>query len=106
MKLAYVIGFVEGSSQIAFYWDVLSEDDSKKPSISRVTKLMVDFTEVRYGHFKDGLDNFYKDYRNTSIHVEDAIFHIRDEIKGNKKRYLECDLARLRKQATDPAYDE
>ena len=107
-KSFYVTGFVEGNGKADLYWRVAKDSIKARftPEVKAGLKNINDFSQVRFGQFVDGLDEFYKDYRNTSIHVDDAICHVRDEIKGAGEKYLEDDLRTLRQNAAQPGYDQ
>jgi hypothetical protein len=126
MKVGYVEGYVEGSDASSTVWKMewklyrniepkvhdninrtsdknLSQFASKLPGFSGQ---LVDFSGIRFGQYVGGLDAFYKDFRNMSIHVEDAMPYIRDQIKGDDKKELDIELSLLRKASTSPGYDQ
>jgi hypothetical protein len=49
-----------------------------------------DFTKIRFGQLSEGLDEFYKDFRNKGIDVDFGIRYVRDQLK-NKKSTKELD---------------
>jgi hypothetical protein len=49
-----------------------------------------DYDSIPMGQFVDGMDTFYKDYRNKQLEVGGAIEYVRDEIKGKPARELEA----------------
>lgn len=49
------------------------------------------------GQFVDGMDAFYKDYRNKQLEVGWAIQYVRDEIKGKPAQELDAEVALWRR---------
>jgi hypothetical protein len=75
--------------------DVL-EECSTNPALARY-----DFANVRFGQLVDGTDEFYKDFRNKTIHINVALSYVRDQLKGKKSaEELEADLERYRRNAS------
>jgi hypothetical protein len=50
-----------------------------------------------------GLDHFYKDFRNVNVQVEDAILYVADELSGKSDADLAAELQTLRKNAAAAA---
>jgi hypothetical protein len=65
-----------------------------------------DFSEMHLGQFMEGLNSFYKDYRNLTIHSDDALSYVRDQIAGKSPESLEIKLSALRKLATSSSYEK
>ncbi len=63
------------------------------------------FSDIRFGQLINGLTEFYKDFRNTSVHVGDAIFYVRDQTIGTDSKMLDTELTNLCRQAASPDYD-
>lgn len=57
----------------------------------------LDYDGVSMGQFVDGIDAFYKDYRNKQLEVGWAIQYVRDEIKGKPAQELDAELALWRR---------
>jgi len=51
----------------------------------------------------EGLDHFYKDFRNVNVQVEDAMPYVRDELTGKSDADLATELQNLRKAAAAKA---
>ena len=51
---------------------------------------------IPFGQLSDGLDEFYKDFRNKTIDVNLAMAYVRDELKGKPAKELEEELTRYR----------
>ena len=60
-----------------------------------------DFGGVRLGQFVDGVNEFYKDYRNKNIDFGLALKYVRDELKGATPEKLKSDLTFLRSIANN-----
>jgi hypothetical protein len=56
-------------------------------------------TNVTSGQLTDGLDEFYKDYRNRSITVPKAVWPVLKSIAGDRKDQIEELTVNLRKDA-------
>lgn len=63
---------------------------------SRIT----DFSNIRVGQLEDGLDAFYKDFRNTQIPVKEALLYVRDQISGCNDAVLKQEIEVLRQTWT------
>lgn len=71
--------------------DKVMDDCLNDPSISRY-----DFTRIPFGQLTNGVDEFYKDFRNKGIEVNEAMFYVRDQLKGKSPQELEDELNRWR----------
>jgi len=56
-----------------------------------------DYDGISMGQFVDGMDVFYKDYRNRQLEVGWAIQYVRDEIKGKPAQELNAEVALWRR---------
>jgi hypothetical protein len=56
----------------------------------------MDYSNVRFGQLADGLDEFYKDFRNKEVDVQYALGYVRDELKGKPSDQLDQELRKLR----------
>lgn len=112
-KLGFVAGYVQAeiNTQDRIFFKCLADKhDGKIPEKypgdeefkeCREKTKDFDFNGLRLGQLDDGLDAFYKDFRNKAINIVPAINYVRDQLKGNKSaRELESDLTLLRKQAS------
>jgi len=62
------------------------------------TMAVYDFGELRVGQVVEGVDEFYKDFRNKTIHINLALAYVKDQLKGKKTNIeLEQDLAEYRR---------
>jgi hypothetical protein len=55
-----------------------------------------DFSGIRFGQLADGVDEFYKDFRNKGIVVAGAMSYVRDELRGKSAEELQGELSKLR----------
>ncbi len=89
-KLLYVVGFVDGRNLgINEAATALQTDfgDSRLKSLN---------TRITVGQLVDGLDDFYKDWRNTKIRIREALEYVTKEAQGKDGTKL---LLFLRQQA-------
>jgi len=59
-----------------------------------------DYDGISMGQFVDGIDAFYKDYRNKQLEVGWAIQYARDAIKGKPAQELDAEVALWRRCST------
>jgi len=86
-RLLYILGFMDGMDLGSRFSapDTVDEtrpepeDDSRKMYEKR-TRLY--FTNVTVGQISDGLDAFYRDYRNRSINLVDGFEIVLRSLKG------------------------
>jgi hypothetical protein len=51
----------------------------------------------------DGLDSFYKDFRNRSILVDDALTYVQDQLRGVPDDKLNAELLKMRAATAPPS---
>src|SRR5437588_9212736 len=56
-----------------------------------------DFDGITMGQFVDGVDAFYKDYKNKQLAITWALEYVRDEIKGKPSAELTAKLEMWRR---------
>lgn len=105
-KLGYVIGFMEGVSQVIpevsyvlAFQEATMKDKTEKPSYIKIYtsfSLGFDLSGITVGQFMSGLDNFYKDYRNKRILVSEAIWITKLEMKGAPQSFIDEEIRILR----------
>jgi hypothetical protein len=76
VKLSYVVGFVDGRNDGI---NEAAEAVGTKIDDPRLSKLA---SEVTVGQIVDGVDEFYKDWRNRKVLLRDAMQYVEDEAKG------------------------
>ena len=67
-------------------------DEAINACVQSPTAKHFDFTGIRYGQLLEGMDDFYKDFRNKGVYVSAAMFYVRDELKGKPAKELEDEL--------------
>jgi len=65
----------------------------------------VDVNKFPISELTDGLDHFYKDFRNRNIMLPDALKYIEDELRGVDDSILKTELLALRAAAAPPPQD-
>ena len=56
---------------------------------------------IKYGQFLDGMDTFYKDFRNIEYPITGAMRIVRDQIQGRSQEDIEKELAAWRQCHAD-----
>jgi hypothetical protein len=56
-----------------------------------------DYDGISFGQYVDGMDAFFKDYRNKQLEVDWAIECVRDEVKGRSARELDAKVVMWRR---------
>jgi hypothetical protein len=51
-----------------------------------------DYDGIMMGQFVDGIDAFYKDFRNRQVEADSAIQYVRDQIRGKPTQEMESEL--------------
>jgi hypothetical protein len=109
VKLNYAVGFFDGM-KLGYnfsYWGMTKESDKKvmTPCMSDVNKSYSDysdkyFSNVTNDQLVDGLDNFYKDYRNRKIKVPDAVWLVVNSISGKPQNEMDKMIENWRQSAS------
>lgn len=72
-------------------------DEALKGCTSQDPRLApYDFGDIRFGQLSEGIDEFYKDFRNKGIDITMAMTYVRDELKGKPTKELEEELTKWR----------
>ena len=94
-NLHYITGFFDGMilGRNFSYWGFILDKDSAS-CLSKVSNSYADLENkyllnVTAGQVRDGLNNFYEDYRNRKIMVSDAIWLVLQSIGGIPKEEME-----------------
>lgn len=56
-----------------------------------------DYDGITFCQFVDGIDTFYRDYRNKELDIGWAIQYVRDEIKGKPAQELDAEVTLWRR---------
>jgi hypothetical protein len=60
----------------------------------------LDYGDPRRGQFVQGVDQFYKDFRNSNIDIKPVMHYVRDELRATKTdKELADELATFRRSA-------
>jgi hypothetical protein len=98
MDLAGTLQMASCAAEMPMYQkqfpDVNAKEILQKMCLSNTT---FDYDGIAMGQFVDGMDTFFKDYRNRQLEVGWAIQYVRDEIKGKPARELESEVAMWRR---------
>ena len=62
-----------------------------------LSETQFDYDSISMGQFVDGINAFYKDYRNKQLEVGWAIQYARDAIKGKPARELDAEVTLWRR---------
>jgi hypothetical protein len=57
------------------------------------------FYDYSAGQLVDGLDHFYRDFKNTNIHIDEGLLYVKDELEGKSDADLATELQNMRKAA-------
>jgi len=109
-KLGWVSGYVQamdlaGTMQMATCASSLPMYAKEFPNLDPhviLTKMCLSSTQFDYegismGQFVNGIDAFYRDYRNKQLEVGSAIQYVRDAIKGKPTLELDADVTMWRR---------
>lgn len=99
-KVFYLVGYVDGittGGDIAKYQGVNPQPPSSPGCTAAKT---TDFSHSKFGQLEQGLDSFYKDFRNTSIPSFQALLYVRDQISGCSDAILAQEISSLRQSWT------
>jgi hypothetical protein len=104
-KIAYMTGFFDGMDlgHHFSYWKYANVK-SKQDVLPDVAESYYEHTEkffknVTNGQLADGVDNFYSDYRNRRIRVNDAVWLVVNEIAGTPRRQLDTMIENWRRSS-------
>ena len=92
LKLGYVMGFIDSDAHT--YARLLATGDAKA---SPTQRNFLNWTGVSVKQVSDGLDAFYKDFRNKGIEVQFGIDYVKLEIQGADQQTLDRAVQRARK---------
>jgi hypothetical protein len=60
-----------------------------------------DFGNISFGQLMDGVDEFYKDFRNKHVAIADAMTCVRDKLKRKSPAALERQLKEFHNASAD-----
>jgi len=105
IKVGYMVGFLDGEhlgNEFAS-WDFM-DDPRSEPCLKKVLISTLRFEKqylqnVKVGQLTDGLDDFYADYKNRSISVDNAVWLVLNGIAGTPKDKLDKMIEAARRNA-------
>ena len=99
--MGFVNGFVTMAAKaLVLFPEFLHEAGLRQNTkFAELAKANFDFNDIAYGQYIEGLEKFYKDFRNKRIQVEDAMYYVRDDVRGLDPQKLESQILALRKYA-------
>ena len=107
-KVEYVDGYTAGMGaarilmgEVLYVKKIKLETADATPVID-----FMDFSGATYGQYVDGLDEFYKDFRNKRILFRFAIQYVRDQIRGKPQGELEKRVESLRRATLTENYEK
>ena len=79
------------------------EHDSEggHPRLRTPSVACFDFGNIPFGQLMDGVDEFYKDFRNKRVDIADAMTYVRDKLKGKSPAVLEQQLKEFHSVTAD-----
>jgi hypothetical protein len=106
-KIGWIDGWVTAMSDAqlstaflcAFQLHLTVESEAEKACTSEAQSF--NFEKIKYGQFLDGMDAFYKDFRNTEYPINWAIKLVRDQINGRPAEEIEKELVAWRQCHAD-----
>ena len=109
-KLGFVTGFamaMTGNSDAAVLRCLAAKEGGAEKASGEDWKactltpavVMLNYSGLRTGQLVDGVDEFYKDFRNKNILVDVALRYVKDELRGMTDKELQDELATFRQSA-------
>ena len=100
----YLVGFFDGMElgKNFSFWAMLDDKHDRcagEVAASYSSYMSKYMTNVTSGQLSAGLTDFYRDYRNRSIRISDAVWPVLQEIAGDPKEKTEPLIENLRKNA-------
>jgi hypothetical protein len=103
-KGGYALGYADGSSKADAVW---AEGECKtlvRAGYRAGVQKANDYSGITVGQLVEGVDQFYKDFRNTRILATDAMMIVKMQISGVDQKVIDDSLQTLRQIALDPRY--
>jgi hypothetical protein len=106
-KVGWIDGFVSASDDAQMSTAVLCafqlnlRMESKELKACTEEAQSFNYEMIKYGQFLDGMDTFYKDFRNTEYPITSAMRIVRDQIQGRSQADIEKELVAWRQCHAD-----
>jgi len=106
-KIGWIDGFVSGMSDAqtgtafmcGLQLKLSAESNEGKACVAEAQGF--NFEMIKYGQFLDGMDAFYKDFRNAEYPITWAMKLVRDQINGRSAEDIEKELLTWRQCRAD-----
>ena len=109
-KLGFVMGFavaMTDNADVAWLRCIEAKPGgAEKASVEELKacmktpeRVMLSYGGLRPDQLVDGVDEFYKDFRNKNILIEVTMRYVKDELRGMTDKELQDELADFRKTA-------
>jgi hypothetical protein len=98
-KLGFASGYAMAMTSVydrGSFTYLIEKGDEAIKACMQTQMIPFDFTHIRLGQLAEGVDDFYKDFRNKGIDINLAMRYVRDELKGKSAKELEDELAKWR----------
>jgi hypothetical protein len=107
-KSGYVLGYLSAMSNARLAGESkcsLLKNAHERDTCTKHSDESFDFTGITVGQFVDGMDAFYKDFRNRQLTMESAMVIVRDQIRGTSSDKIEARLVIWRACQSDSTAD-
>jgi hypothetical protein len=93
-KGGYITGYIHamGLAQFDFLTTCMSIKDVEAHKVCHSNMQSLDFDSITVGQFLDGMNKFYKDFRNLQVPLTMAMGLVRDEIRGRSEEDVQKEL--------------
>jgi hypothetical protein len=103
-KYGYIVGYADGSSKADATWASGLCKTQVPAKYMAAVQNGNDYSEFTIGQLVEGVNQFYKDFRNTKILTRDAMMVVRQQISGVPQKEIDEGLEFLRQLALNPQY--
>jgi hypothetical protein len=105
IRLGYVVGFLDGIhlGERFSYWK-LTSDAENTPCVKKMLLASSEYEDkylsnVKIRQLNDGLNDFFSDYKNRRIKVDDAMWLVLNGIAGTPREELDKMIENFRRNA-------
>ncbi len=106
-KVGWIDGFVsamddaQGSTAIMCGFQLRLNSETAEGKACTAQAFSFDYEMIKFSQFLDGMDAFYKDFRNTDYPITWAMKLVRDQIRGRSAEDIEKELLAWRQCHAD-----
>lgn len=105
IKLGYVVGYADAETGahmlVGFFCSWQIKADSEAAKICTADANSLNFGGIAVRQLRDGMDTFYKDFRNRQVPLSMAMHLVRDQINGRPAEDIEKELTAWRQCHAD-----